>query len=142
MKRTTIICASVMALVAIMLLPTVASADTLDAAGAGQLKDSVGINSMWVIVAGLVVMFMQAGFAFLEIGFSRGKNSGTVVAKILTNFSIAAILYWAVGFAFAFGGATGHIIGDTGFFLRDFGDPQKAFPIMGLSDATIESKWF
>ena len=49
-------------------------------------------------------MFMQAGFAFLEIGFSRGKNAGTVVAKILTNFSIAAILYWAVGFAFAFGG--------------------------------------
>ena len=50
-------------------------------------------------------MFMQAGFAFLEIGFSRGKNAGTVVAKILTNFSIAAIGYWAVGFALAFGGA-------------------------------------
>ena len=32
--------------------------------------------------------------------------------------------------------------GTHGFFLRDFGDPQKAFPIMGLSDATIESKWF
>ena len=116
-------------------------ADTFDAAGNG-LPDSVGINSLWVIVAGCFVMFMQAGFAFLEIGFSRGKNAGTVVAKILTNFSIAAILYWAVGFAFAFGGATGHIIGDTGFFLRDFGDPQTAFPIMGLSDATIESKWF
>src|SRR4051794_36087874 len=125
----------------VLLVPTAAFADTFDAAGKG-LPDSVGINSLWVIVAGCFVMFMQAGFAFLEIGFSRGKNSGTVVAKILTNFSIAAILYWAVGFAFAFGGATGHIIGDTGFFLRDFGDPQKAFPIMGLSDATIESKWF
>src|SRR5215217_8989856 len=140
MKRTTIICASVTALVAIMLLPTVASADTFDAAGAGQLKDSVGINSMWVIVAGLVVMFMQAGFAFLEIGFSRGKNAGTVIAKILTNFSIAALMYWAVGFAFAFG--VGDIIGHDGFFLRDYGDPLKAFPVMGLSDATIESKWF
>ncbi len=140
MKRTTIICASVMALVAIMLLPTVASADTFDAAGAGQLKDSVGINSMWVIVAGLVVMFMQAGFAFLEIGFSRGKNAGTVVAKVLMNFSIAGLAYWACGFAFAFG--TGDIIGHTGFFLRDYGDPQTAFPIMGLSDATVEAKWF
>src|SRR5690349_22216243 len=125
----------------VLLAPAAALADTFDAAGKG-LPDSVGINSMWVIVAGCFVMFMQAGFAFLEIGFSRGKNAGTVVAKILTNFSIAAVLYWAVGFAFAFGGATGHIIGDTGFFLRDFGDPQKAFPIMGLSDATIESKWF
>jgi len=140
MKRTTIICASVMALVAIMLLPTVASADTFDAAGAGQLKDSVGINSMWVIVAGLVVMFMQAGFAFLEIGFSRGKNAGTVVAKVLMNFSIAGLAYWACGFAFAFG--TGDIIGHVGFFLRDYGDPQTAFPIMGLSDATVEAKWF
>ena len=110
--------------------------------GRQRLPDSVGINSLWVIVAGCFVMFMQAGFAFLEIGFSRGKNAGTVVAKILTNFSIAALLYWAVGFAFAFGGATGHIIGDTGFFLRDYGESAEAFPIMGLSDATIESKWF
>ncbi|MBS1871228.1 MAG: ammonium transporter [Actinobacteria bacterium] len=140
MKRTTIICASVTALVALMLLPTVASADTFDAASAGRLADSVGINSMWVIVAGVLVMLMQAGFAFLEIGFSRGKNAGTVVAKVLMNFSIAGLAYWAVGFAFAFG--AGDIIGHTGYFLHDFGDPQKAFPIMGASDATVEAKWF
>jgi ammonium transporter, Amt family len=127
-------------LLAALALPAVASADTLDAANNGALPDSVAINSLWVILAGMVVMFMQAGFAFLEIGFSRGKNAGTVIAKILTNFSIAAIMYWAVGFAFAFG--IGDIIGHDGFFLRDYGDPQKAFPVMGLSDATIESKWF
>jgi ammonium transporter, Amt family len=125
----------------VLLAPAAALADTFDAAGKG-LPDSVGINSIWVIVAGCLVMFMQAGFAFLEIGFSRGKNAGTVIAKIVTNFSIAGLLYWAVGFAFAFGGPLGHIIGTHGFFLRDFGDPQQAFPIMGLSDATIESKWF
>src|SRR2546421_4076312 len=123
-------------------LPAAASADTFDRAGSTGLLQSVAINSIWVIVAGVLVMFMQAGFAFLEIGFSRGKNAGTVIAKILTNFSIAGIMYWAVGFAFAFGGPLGHIIGTHGLFLRDFGDPQKAFPIMGLSDATIESKWF
>jgi ammonium transporter, Amt family len=124
-----------------LLAPAAAHADTFNAAGSG-LPDSVGINSMWVIVAGCFVMFMQAGFAFLEIGFSRGKNAGTVIAKIVTNFSIAAIMYWAVGFAFAFGGGLGHIIGTDGFFLRAFGDPQEAFPIMGLSDATVEAKWF
>ncbi len=85
-------------------------------------------------------MFMQAGFAFLEIGFSRGKNAGTIVAKILINFSIAALAFYACGFAFAFG--TGEIIGDTGFFLQGFGDPLTAFPVMGLSDATVEAKWF
>jgi Amt family ammonium transporter len=120
-------------------LPAVASADTLDAAQNGVLPDSVAINSIWVVVAALLVIFMQAGFAFLEIGFSRGKNAGTVVAKILTNFSIAALLYWAVGFAFAFG--NGDLIGSDGFFLRAYGDPQEAFAVMGLSDATIESKW-
>ena len=125
---------------ALLAVPAVASADSLDAANNGVLPDSVAINSLWVVIAGCLVMFMQAGFAFLEIGFSRGKNAGTVIAKILTNFSIAALMYWAVGFAFAFG--IGDIIGHDGFFLRDYGDPQKAFPVMGLSDATVQSKWF
>jgi ammonium transporter, Amt family len=142
MRRSSTVRAVMLGLLALLLLPGAALADTFDAASKGALPDSVGINSIWVVVAACLVMFMQAGFAFLEIGFSRGKNAGTVVAKILTNFSIAAIMYWAVGFAFAFGGDLGHVIGNTGFFLRDFGDPQKAFPIMGLSDATVEAKWW
>jgi Amt family ammonium transporter len=96
-------------------------------------------NTMWVIVAAVLVMFMQAGFAFLEIGFSRQKNAGTVVAKILTNFSICAIVYWAVGFAFAFG--AGDIIGHDGFFLRPYGDAD-VFPAMSFSDASVYSKFF
>src|SRR6188472_2839688 len=118
-------------------------ADLIDAVGSKGIPDSVGINSMWVIVAGVLVMFMQAGFAFLEIGFSRAKNAGTVVAKILTNFSIAAVMWWAVGFALCFSGPLGGVVGhDGGFFFTHLGDPLKTFPIMGLSDATIESKWF
>jgi Amt family ammonium transporter len=120
-------------------LPAAAHADVTDAATNGALPTSVAINSTWVMLAALLVIFMQAGFALLEIGFSRQKNAGTVVAKILTNFSIAAIAFWAVGFAFAFG--NGDLIGSSGFLLRDYGDPQKAFGIMGLSDATIETKW-
>src|SRR5258708_35284430 len=98
-------------------------ADLIDAVGSKNgIPDSIGINSIWVIVAGALVMFMQAGFAFLEIGFSRAKNAGTVVAKILTNFSIAAICWWAVGFAFAFGGPLGGFIGhDGGFFFIHLG---------------------
>src|SRR3954467_15483163 len=142
MTRSKLVRASGMAAALALALPAAASADTFDRAGNQGLLQSVAINSIWVIVAGVLVMFMQAGFAFLEIGFSRGKNSGTVIAKILTNFSIAGIMYWAVGFAFAFGGPLGHIIGTHGLFLRDFGDPAPAFPIMGLSDATIEAKWF
>src|SRR5881397_54320 len=142
MRHKTLARATALGALVALALPAVASADTFDRAGNTGLLQSVAINSIWVIVAGCLVMFMQAGFAFLEIGFSRGKNAGTVVAKILTNFSIAGLMYWAIGFAFAFGGPLGHIIGTHGIFLRDFGDPQQAFPIMGLSNATVESKWF
>ena len=82
------------------------------------------LNSTWVIVSAILVIFMQAGFLFLEIGFSRGKNVGSGVAKILVNFSIATIVWWAVGFALAFGGA-GTIFGDSGFFVQ-FGSEISA----------------
>ena len=142
MTRSWLARGSLLGLVVVLAVPAVASADaqTLQSFEDGALKDSVAINSIWVILAGVLVMFMQAGFAFLEIGFSRGKNAGTVIAKILTNFSIAAVMYWAIGFAFAFG--NGDLIGTSGFFLSGYGDPLKTFGVMGLSDATIESKWF
>ena len=60
------------------------------------------------------------------------KNAGTGIAKILTNFSIASICYWAVGFALAFGGA-GTIAGDSGFFLDVSSVPAEAaqqFPFL------------
>jgi Amt family ammonium transporter len=81
-----------------------------------------------------------------EIGFSRAKNAGTGVAKILTNLSIAAICYWAIGFAFAFGsadvlGISSSILGSNGFFLQFSGNGAEAFPVMGVSDATVEAKW-
>jgi ammonium transporter, Amt family len=123
---------------ALLALPALAFA-----ADGPTLEDAVSsINTTWVIVAGVLVMFMQAGFALLEIGFSRAKNAGTGIAKILTNFSIAAICYWAVGFALAFGGA-GTIAGTHGFFLDVSSVPSEAakqFPLLsvaGISPAAL-----
>jgi ammonium transporter, Amt family len=100
---------------------------------------SVAVDTVWVIVAGVFVLFMQAGFLLLEIGFSRQKNVGTVVAKVLANLSIAALCYWAVGFALAFGG-DGALWGTHGWFLdTSNGD---LFPAMSFSDAVVPSKWF
>jgi len=116
MRSTRLRRAAVLSLLAFLVLPAVAygqQTPTIDEALSR-------IDTTWVIVAALLVMFMQAGFAFLEIGFSRGKNVGTVVAKILTNFSIALLVWWAVGFAIAFGGGA-TFAGDSGFFLQ-FGD--------------------
>ena len=135
-----------------LVVPGLAPADVMDSAinSDGSVAKtvgltSVGVNTMWTIVAGMVVMFMQCGFMFLEIGFSRQKNAGTVVAKVLTNFSIAAVCWYFVGFAFAFGTSPhglGGLIGGTGFLLHDYGDPTAAFPVMGFSNATVESKFF
>src|SRR5918997_2372932 len=77
---------------------------------------SLAVDTVWVIVAACLVFFMQAGFAMLEVGFSRMKNVGSVVAKILVNLAIAALLFWAVGFALAFGDGNA-IIGTQGWFL-------------------------
>jgi Amt family ammonium transporter len=60
---------------------------------------------------------MQAGFMFLEIGFSRQKNAGTGVAKIFVNFAICTIAWWAIGYGIAEGGGN-KIFGDSGFFFH------------------------
>ena len=144
MIRKKLLWALPVGLLASLAVPQVALADIIDGK-TGVLTESAAINTLWVMVAALLVMFMQAGFMLLEIGFSRAKNAGTVVPKILINFGIAALAWWACGFAFAFGGdvASGDpLIGSTGFFLQDFGDPATAFPVMAFSDATVEAKWF
>jgi Amt family ammonium transporter len=88
------------------------------------------LDTTWVIVAGVLVMFMQAGFACVEMGFSRGKNAGTVVAKILVNFSVASLTWWMAGFALAFGGGA-WFAGDSGFFLEHGSVLHAGSPIAG-----------
>jgi ammonium transporter, Amt family len=122
-----------------MTMVQLAVLDTLDAAQRGTLHDSVVVNTLWLVVAAVLVLFMQGGFAMLETGFSRAKNAGSVVSKILTNLSIAALCYWAVGFALAFG--NGALVGTHGFFLEGYGDPRVTFGAIAFSDATIEAKW-
>src|SRR3954462_2260576 len=139
MKRTLLACPAALAALGALALPSAAMADSLDAAQKGVLGESVTINSLWVTLSAVLVLLMLAGLLCLEAGMSRMKNVGTLAPKALISMAGAAMAYYGVGLAFAFG--NGDIIGSAGFFLRDYGDPQKAFGIMGLSDALIESKW-
>jgi ammonium transporter, Amt family len=112
MSRSRLLRALVLGAGALLALPGSALAQ-------GELSiDQVAgqLDLTWILVATVLVMFMQAGFAFLEIGFSRGKNVAAGVAKIFANFSIATIAWWGVGFAIAFGGG-GWLAGDSGFFF-------------------------
>jgi Amt family ammonium transporter len=76
----------------------------------------IAASTIWVIVAAVLVMFMQAGFAFLEAGLTRMKNVGHVAAKNVLIFAIASTVYWMVGYGIAFGDGGSGLVGGSGFF--------------------------
>jgi ammonium transporter, Amt family len=81
---------------------------------------------VWTLVAAALVFFMQAGFAMVEAGFTRAKNTVNIMMKNLMDFSMGSLAYWAIGFGIMFGASSTGWFGTTGFFLSDFeigGDP-------------------
>ena len=75
----------------------------------------IAVNTVWVVLAAVLVMFMQAGFAFLEAGLTRMKNAAHIAGKNVLIFGVCSIVYWAVGFGIAFGDGNG-LVGTSGFF--------------------------
>ena len=90
-----------------------------------------------MLLTGFLVLFMQVGFAFLVTGLTRAKNAGHMMMMNMSSFVIALLAYYAIGFAFQFGGIApvaniggtsplnglfGHgnagVIGTHGFFLQ------------------------
>lgn len=83
--------------------------------------DNGGINlvdTLWVLVAGFLVFFMNAGFAFVETGFTRAKNTVNILAKNFIVFALAAIAFWAVGYGFMFGNGN-QFIGMSSFLVGE-----------------------
>jgi Amt family ammonium transporter len=74
----------------------------------------IAASTIWVVITAVLVMFMQAGFAFLEAGLTRMKNAGHIAAKNVLTFGLCSIVYWVVGFGLAFGGGNA-LIGTDGF---------------------------
>jgi Amt family ammonium transporter len=74
----------------------------------------IAVNTVWVVVAAVLVMFMQAGFAFLEAGLTRMKNAAHIAGKNVLVFGVASLVYWLVGFGLAFGNGNG-FLGTHGF---------------------------
>jgi Amt family ammonium transporter len=72
-------------------------------------------STIWVILAAILVMFMQAGFAFLEAGLTRMKNVGHIAAKNVLVLAIASLVYYVVGFGIAFGDGGNGFWGGSGF---------------------------
>jgi ammonium transporter, Amt family len=133
MRRRSLKLVPLWALVLLVAAPALASA-------ADATPTDIAVNSVWVVVAAVLVLFMQAGFAMLEIGLSRMKNAGAVAGKIVMNLSIAFLMFWAIGFAIAFGNGN-DFWGNTGWFL-DVSHFQDTFSSLSFSHTPLEAQYF
>ena len=86
-------------------------APALDTVAATAADTATSLNVLWVLLAGFLVFFMQAGFALVETGFTRAKNVAHTMMMNMMVFCIGALGYWLVGFALQFG-AVNHTYGD------------------------------
>lgn len=95
---------------------------------------STGVNTVWMLLAAMLVFFMQPGFALVEAGFTRTKNTANILMKNLVDFMFGSLLFWFVGFGLMFGVGsfvgTPHFIDlDTMSRLIDNGLPIEGFLI-------------
>lgn len=108
-----------------------------------------GIDTVWVLLCAALVFFMEAGFAALEAGFIRAKNSLNIIMKVFMDCTVGMLGYWAVGFAIMYGASKSGLFGTNGFFLGgtlehlNLGIPVNAFWIFqaafAVAVATIVS---
>ena len=149
-KRTLRWSCSVAAAAALGILPALAFGQeaaptpppTLDDAMTKIGEGSLVANTVWVLIAAMLVFWMNAGFASLETGLCRRKNAVNILAKNFIVFGISAIAFWAAGYGMMFGGAADaegkiastKVVGMTGFFPSLVGDGDK-FP--GISWAVV-----
>ncbi len=89
-------------------------------------------NAVWTCVAAFLVMFMQAGFAMVEMGMTRAKNSLNILMKNLMDFAFGSVAFFVIGFGIMFGASKG-LFGTSGFMLSDVN--------WGASDAISQWPW-
>lgn len=95
------------------------------------IKDlASGIDTVWVLLCAALVFFMEGGFAFLEAGFVRAKNSMNIVMKVFCDSTVGMLSYWVVGFGIMYGLDKAGLFGTTGYFIEgDLSHIQLRIPI-------------
>ncbi|MBR8830975.1 MAG: Ammonia channel [Chroococcopsis gigantea SAG 12.99] len=93
-----------------------------------NLEDlQVTINTIWVLIASVLVIFMNAGFAMLETGFCRQKNAVNVLSKNLIVFALSTASFWILGFSLMFGTGGNDFWGMGALFLGS--DDPKVYGV-------------
>ena len=76
-----------------------------------------GIDTVWVLLCAALVFFMEGGFAALEAGFIRSKNSLNIIMKVFADCTIGMLGYWFIGFGIMYGLDRAGLFGTNGIFL-------------------------
>lgn len=99
------------------------------------------LDLMWVLICGILVFFMQAGFTLVEAGFTRSKNTGNIIMKNLMDFCIGSIAFWAIGYSLMYGDSIHSIIGTPSWFFDSAADMHSLFfqTVFAATAATIVS---
>ncbi len=85
----------------------------------------VGMDTIWVLVTGMLVFFMNLGFALVESGFCRAKNCVNILSKNFIVFAASSVAFWVIGWGFMFGDGSG-FIGKAGLFFLSGADNSPA----------------
>jgi Amt family ammonium transporter len=96
-------------------------------------------DTIWTILTAVLVFFMQAGFAMVEGGFTRAKNTANIMMKNLLDFAMGSLAYWAVGFAIMFGNGN-PFFGTTGFLVRP--DTGHLYEALNWTSVPTLTAWF
>lgn len=84
------------------------------------------VDTIWVLLAAMLVFFMQPGFALVEAGLTRAKNTANILMKNFCDFAAGSVLYWVVGFSIMFGAGT--FMGWGGFGIGGVENPCGNLP--------------
>jgi Amt family ammonium transporter len=85
---------------------TEAAPDPMEAMNANSSALRVAVDTVWVLVAGMLVFWMNAGFALVESGLCRAKNCSNILAKNFIVFAISSVSFWVIGWGLMFGDGT------------------------------------
>lgn len=89
-----------------------------------------GLDTVWVLLGAILVFFMQPGFALVEAGFTRTKNTANILMKNFVDFMVGTFCFWMLGFSLMFASGNGfiggpHLFGYT--FYPDTNIPKECF---------------
>lgn len=132
--------AGILAIPAAALMAQETAPVTADAV-AGMAKTlSVGIDTVWVMIAAFLVFFMNLGFAMVESGLARAKNTVNILAKNFIVFALASIAFWTIGWGLMFGDGN-PFVGLTNLFFAN-GGKDEGFSAIAWTQVPFWAKFF